>query len=445
MNQLQVQLEQQQKQLEQQQQILQFQLQQQFSAPQANDLDQIRCAGPAQSFFVQGKAKGKRYIATKTQNDFQEAFHPAKRFLQEAADLLEEGLQICDWSTCTPMCVNASVLKAAALIVLKQFPEAKNTISVAMTKYLQQQQFNSQNTEKHQQTLGRLKMMLGFVTEHMGDITQAEMINAQAIQLWPTIEEHYLGILRVKVPDDAPRDEKMKMYFYGQEEQRDALAELLVVKEFDPLNLMEYPLLAFNEPEIFWMDSEHEFKLIKQLMSPFVQHVFARMLASLIDNGHLPFGDGQSQRYYMYNDRTIRFFHVNTIELVRNITGRHLIPSYVYFGGYKPGAVLTPHSDRPVCEYTLSLLTDHSPPGSVWPLGIRRESRTDVTPTFQGGAAPMPPEKEIVWGKDQQPGDGFLILGRHKIHFRDGALPKGMFTRAYFLHYVYDDFQGSLT
>jgi hypothetical protein len=146
----------------------------------------------------------------------------------------------------------------------------------------------------------------------------------------------------------------------------------------------------------------------------------------------------------MYNERAIRFFHVNTIHLINKIIGRTMVASYVYFGAYVPGAVLDPHQDRPVCEFTLSLLIDQYPVGTVWRLGIRKESKK-ISPSFPGGSAAMPAEDEIFWGEDQQPGDGFLMLGRQKVHFRDGALPDGWYTRVYFLHYVYPEFTGSLT
>ncbi len=292
-------------------------------------------------------------------------------------------------------------------------------------------------------------MMQGFTEEWRGNIDRAERIHAEAKVYWPSIEKHYMGVVRVKVPDNASRDEKMKIYFYGEQEQIVALTELMIAKEFYPENIMDYPVLSDDEPEQFWADKNAEFKLIKQLMSPFVQNVFSTMISSLITNNQLPFGDGQSQRYYMYNERVIRFFHMNTLEVIRKIVGKpngkQVIPSYVYFGGYVPGAELEAHSDRPVCEYTLSLLVDQYPVGSVWPLGIKRKSRDDMTPNNQGGAYPMPPESEIFWGGDQQPGDGMLILGRHKVHFRDGPAQEGTYTRAYFLHYVYEDFQGSLT
>ena len=177
-------------------------------------------------------------------------------------------------------------------------------------------------------------------------------------------------------------------------------------------------------------------------MSPFVQHTFATMIDRLIKNNHLPFDDHQSTRFYMYNERVIRFFHSQTLDLVRQALGKPVKPSYVYFGGYVPGAGLTPHTDRPACEYTLSLLVDQSPAGTTWSLGIKRES-LEIGPNNVGGSASWPAAKDTVWA-EQQPGDGFLILGRKKIHFRDGKLPEGMYTRAYFLHYVNEDFTGEI-
>lgn len=395
-----------------------------------------------------------------------------------------DGLRVCNWNTCSMMCTNATIQYAVLLLkfqkviyfyIILYFTEifcssfshaqvslkVPEAISLAsnllfhLTRYLLFTFVDPSmlilvfQMNFFKQQIARVIMMQGFTEEWKGDIDKSQEFHEEAKVFWPSIEKHYMGILRTHVPDNASRDEKMKLYFYGNQEQITALTELMIAKEFYPEVLMDYPVLSDDEPQKFWKDKDSEHKLIKQLMSPFVQNVFSTMVNSLITNGHLGFGDGQSQRYYMYNDRAIRFFHMNTIDVVRKIVGKpngkQVIPSYVYFGGYTPGAELEAHSDRLACEYTLSLLVDQYPAGTVWPLGIMRRSRDDMTPDNVGGAYPMPPESEIIWGTDQQPGDGFLILGRHKVHFRDGPAPEGTYTRAYFLHYVYEDFKGSLT
>jgi len=398
---------------------------------------------PSQNYFRQANEKVKRYILTQTQDDTQEAYHPSLRFIDEADTAMGTGVRMCNWGMCGHDCLEASYHYGILLLKLQKYNEVIGTLQNARNNF-KDTQLDPAKTATTNILLAKLTMLEGFTNEWEGNIDLAEDLHAAAKELWPGIEKEYLGILRVKIPESAPRDEKMKIYFYGSNEQIVALLELLIDKEFYSEDLRDFPVLSDDEPEQFWRDRNSEFKLIKQLMSPFVQRVFARMANDLIERKALPFGDGQSQRYYMYNERAIRFFHINTIHIIEKIVGKTLIPSYVYFGAYVAGAILDPHQDRPVCEFTLSLLIDQSPPGSVWRLGIRRESKK-INPNFPGGSAPLPAEKDTFWGSDQHPGDGFLILGRQKVHFRDGALPEGWFTRAYFLHYVYPDFTGSLT
>ena len=415
------------------------------------EIDSNDCSSSsATNFFRQAQEKVHRYIWSQTQVSKQEIFHPSLRYLEEAMTFMGDGLRVCNWNTCSMMCTNATIQYAVLLLKFQKFFPCASVLEGARSNLLTlQPTIPSDKMNFFKQQIARVIMMQGFTEEWKGDIDKSQEFHEEAKVFWPSIEKHYMGILRTPVPDNASRDEKMKLYFYGNQEQIIALTELMIAKEFYPEVLMDYPVLSDDEPQKFWKDKDSEHKLIKQLMSPFVQNVFSTMVNSLITNGHLGFGDGQSQRYYMYNDRAIRFFHMNTIDVVRKIVGKpngkQVIPSYVYFGGYTPGAELEAHSDRLACEYTLSLLVDQYPAGTVWPLGIMRRSRDDMTPDNVGGAYPMPPESEIIWGTDQQPGDGFLILGRHKVHFRDGPAPEGTYTRAYFLHYVYEDFKGSLT
>ena len=82
----------------------------------------------------------------------------------------------------------------------------------------------------------------------------------------------------------------------------------------------------------------------------------------------------QAVRYLSYQERFARFFQFSILNLIRRLIGRPVIASYVYFGGYVGGSELTPHTDRPACEYTMSLCVDHFPPGETWRLGINKNS-----------------------------------------------------------------------
>merc|ERR1712176_1200029 len=96
-----------------------------------------------------------------------------------------------------------------------------------------------------------------------------------------------------------------------------ALVDGLLALEFYPDNLQRHPILRADEPNIFWNPKEEkQYKLIKQLQSPFIQTVNAKMMNSLIENGHLDFKDPQATRFFAYNERFSRFFQYNTVGVI---------------------------------------------------------------------------------------------------------------------------------
>eukprot|EP00009_Paramoeba_aestuarina_P013971 CAMPEP_0201536950 /NCGR_PEP_ID=MMETSP0161_2-20130828/63361_1 /ASSEMBLY_ACC=CAM_ASM_000251 /TAXON_ID=180227 /ORGANISM="Neoparamoeba aestuarina, Strain SoJaBio B1-5/56/2" /LENGTH=471 /DNA_ID=CAMNT_0047942965 /DNA_START=85 /DNA_END=1500 /DNA_ORIENTATION=- len=376
----------------------------------------------------------RRYIDSYTYSQEYEEFHPKDDNLIEAEKVLDEGLSLCDWRTCSEWCVNATVY-AALLNLKKDRPQsAKN--------YLERGFMSATNAKQR----SKLNVYRGFVAEYSDQLRpQGFQYYQEAVEDWSDNALKYMAVIRYDLPDDAPREEKMKIYYYGRREEIIALTDGLLALEFYPDNLQRHPILRSDEPNIFWNpEGEKQYKLIKQLQSPFIQTVNARMMAQLIDNGHLDFKDPQATRFFAYNERFSRFFQFNTIDVIRKILGRPVIISYTYFGGYVGGSTLAPHRDRPACEYTMSLCVDTYPHGYSWGLGINKVSKPGVDARDLGGPGKIPPEENIVYAR-LQPGDSFIFQGRHKVHWRDGALPDGHMTRVYFYHYVNEDYVGSLT
>jgi hypothetical protein len=166
---------------------------------------------------------------------------------------------------------------------------------------------------------------------------------------------------------------------------------------------------------------------IRGLVHPFHLSALRRYFRRRIRKGAFPLGDRQSQlRYCMHNEGVARFVHHQLTSVVNQMAGRRLKPSYVYFASYQAGAELQKHIDRPQCEYTVSLCIDFSPEPSresPWPLQLESAS-----------------ESIVVY---QAIGDALLYKGCELAHFRD-ELPHGCTSTSLFLHYVDEDFAGSL-
>jgi hypothetical protein len=169
------------------------------------------------------------------------------------------------------------------------------------------------------------------------------------------------------------------------------------------------------------------FTPIAGLLHPFELGALRRYYRFLLRTGAFRLGDGQSPlRYAAHNERVARHFHIGLTETVSAVVGEPVKPSYVYFASYRSGAQLPRHTDRPQCEFSLSLLVDYSPEPeieSLWPLHL----------TTSFGCA-------VVY---QAIGDALLYRGTRLPHERR-PLPDNALSTSIFFHYVRRDFEGPL-
>jgi hypothetical protein len=122
-----------------------------------------------------------------------------------------------------------------------------------------------------------------------------------------------------------------------------------------------------------------------------------------------------------------RFFHHAIADVLGEVVGEPIKPSYVYFASYKAGAELKKHTDRAQCEFSVTLCLDFSPEPkheSPWP--IRLETKTNRSIAVY-----------------QALGDGLAYRGTQVPHYRD-KLGEGQTSTSIFFHYVPADFAGSL-
>jgi hypothetical protein len=153
----------------------------------------------------------------------------------------------------------------------------------------------------------------------------------------------------------------------------------------------------------------------------------ARCRTKEVRTGAFRLGDGQSDRRLVsHNERVTRFFHRQLTDVVSAMAGEVVTPSYVYVAAYQEGAELPPHTDREQCEFSVTLLVDHSPEPaheSPWPL-------------HPG----MPQGTVTVF---QAPGDALLYRGRPLRHWRTPRA-RGSMSTSIFFHYVRAGFTGPL-
>jgi hypothetical protein len=166
---------------------------------------------------------------------------------------------------------------------------------------------------------------------------------------------------------------------------------------------------------------------IPGLIHPFHLGALRRYYRYSIRTGRFRLGDGQSpRRFVAHNENVTRFFHQQLTETVSAIVGEPVKPSYCYFASYQSGAMLPRHTDRPQCEFSVTLLMDCSPEPDIespWPLQL--DTPGGITTVYQAI------------------GDGLVYLGRTLPHHRP-ILPDGWTSTSVFFHYVRADYVGKL-
>jgi hypothetical protein len=178
---------------------------------------------------------------------------------------------------------------------------------------------------------------------------------------------------------------------------------------------------------------------LRGMLAPIYLAGIRRYYRELVAEGHVCLGDDQvSRRYRAHNEPLARVIHKDLAPLVSELAGEAMIPSYVYFASYRAGSALKPHTDRPECALSISLLIDYTPEptgASPWPLYLTDAKLSRA----RARARERPPPFAAELGL----GDGLVYRGTELTHWRD-ALPKGHTSTSLFFHYVPAGWSGSL-
>lgn len=173
--------------------------------------------------------------------------------------------------------------------------------------------------------------------------------------------------------------------------------------------------------------AEKGFAPLSDLVHPFLIAALRRYYRHAIRRGNIRLGDEHvPRRYVAHNDPVARFFHEQIADTVSRVVGEAIKPSYVYMACYLEGAELKKHTDRPQCEFSVTLCLDFSPEpeaATSWPIGLD---------TAEG--------KVTIY---QALGDGLVYRGTRLPHYRS-RLAQGYTSTSIFFHYVPADFEGSL-
>ncbi|HWH22983.1 MAG TPA: hypothetical protein VNT25_06840 [Allosphingosinicella sp.] len=114
--------------------------------------------------------------------------------------------------------------------------------------------------------------------------------------------------------------------------------------------------------------------------------------------------------------------------IVSHLVDRELLPTFDYFRIYQQGDICRVHSDRPACEYSLSLTLAYSD-GKPWSLELGR-NRVDAPSDLYESFGSEPHSSVTL-----QPGDALLYQGVYQRHGRVSPNPN-RWSAHLFLHWV---------
>jgi len=287
----------------------------------------------------------------------------------------------------------------------------------------------------------RAWVILGLAQDQGGDQASAQISWAKALQLDPYIgERKYFGIMVVNDMVPERHVQTTRIVQMSREFEIPMAVDVLTYIEFSPVSVSNYAVLQPGTQEFF---VKNQFVVVHDIIPPYVLGAVANCFKSLRKSGGLQLGDHQSKRYSTYNCRGGRTLHYQMVDLLRRVVVHNLHPTYSFYGGYIGGARLPPHSDKPQCEFTISLtLSQYPEHANPWVLSLGKLPKFLKDDKFGGSSnEKMPPEDQVA-DAVLYPGDGLIFMGRHLVHFRKDEFPLDHELDQIFFHHVREEWDG---
>lgn len=361
-------------------------------------------------------------------------------------DFVEEGYKVLGCPT-GPRCLDLpsmSTAKRHFIDALGADPKCTSALLNAATVIaLQNEQVEEDEIDKYVQPLvkdnnvhlavrAKAWLMRGVAMERLGRSAAHEYDMVR--RLWPRFCIPYSAFKCNSrffpwrlLSDPSARTEA------GRTAEKQAVLRVLLAAEYQTVHLGMMSNTTQEESKAF---PTRHYIVIKNIMSGYALAMHQYEWLTLINTNSIPFGDPQVRtRYGHANDAVSNMMRGMLNDVVQMVMGRPIKPTYSYFGGYREGSVLSPHTDRLACEFTMSVML-YSEPAEPWAFLIDSRALT-VAPAERGGAHPRPDQEHLV-NITLYNGDAGLIRGRRVIHFRDEY--KGKLLLQQFHHYVFDDF-----
>lgn len=101
------------------------------------------------------------------------------------------------------------------------------------------------------------------------------------------------------------------------------------------------------------------------------------------------------------------------LDTINYITDKKLYPTYSYARKYKNGEKLDSHTDRPSCEYSITLCLDQGK--GTWPIFFKNKDETYAKISHESGSFTIYKGCEIPHHRDVYEGDGLIQVFLHYV------------------------------
>lgn len=160
----------------------------------------------------------------------------------------------------------------------------------------------------------------------------------------------------------------------------------------------------------------NDFVVVKKLIDPVAVVTISKYMEHSLNQGAMEEKDNSS-KYGRYADPLIEVVLTNCIEDIESVVGKKLSETYSYMRVYLKDDELVPHTDRPSCEYSVTVNVAQE--GGYWPIFMKNEKGGNLS--------------KIVLN----PGDAVVYKGCTVTHWREKMEQSECTLNAQFmLHYV---------
>lgn len=174
--------------------------------------------------------------------------------------------------------------------------------------------------------------------------------------------------------------------------------------------------------------AQHRYAVLRECLQVEDLTALRTYYRAFVEEGFAYFKDRYgTARWWAHNEPVARIVQAQLTDIVSEVVGEQVKPSYTYFVSYCNEAVLLRHCDRAQCAFSVSLLLDYTPEPicvSPWPLWLEVHEKEALA---------------ISLGV----GDGVVYRGTELPHWRNALAPEHTST-SLLLHYVPLSFAGPL-